>query len=508
MISKTKDFVIRRWLLIYCFLIGAAILLFCSKSSPLYPMNDWVDVHCFLTLGKGMLHGLVPYVDLYEQKGPVLYFIYAIVALFSQKSMFGQYLLEIVTFGLFLYFSAKLAEIYLNRSKFIYPIVAVLAAVVASTRSFQHGGSVEQMCLFIFVYGLYSVTKACHENRPLTFREALVNGIFAGLALWIKYTMLGFYLGLALFVLIWYLGWVRDWKKLLAVIGQFLLGVAAVCVVVFAYFLIAGGLNELFTCYFYNNIFLYPSESDVPKLTQIWNSFRYAMQYNKIFPTFLYVGLGWLVLRIHKGVRDLLAVVLTFTGLVIGTYMGQGYIYYGLVLCAFTVYGLIAIAWILQQLKAETVFSNITGGDPLVNSILIATFTILCTLWSFNNSDNTYLMHYDRDDLPQYQFADIINETEDATLLNLGFLDGGFYYAADVLPNCPYFCYFNINSPEMWQMQYEYIRECKVDYIVTRNYRLEQYLHTSDYELVDTAEFYFEGINFPYYLYRLKGETT
>jgi hypothetical protein len=125
-------------------------------------MNDWVDVHCFLTLGKGMLHGLVPYVDLYEQKGPVLYFIYAIVALFSNKSMLGQYLLEVVTFGLFLYFSAKLAEIYLGRSKFIYPIIAVLAAVVATTRSFQHGGSVEQMCLFLFIYGLYSVTKACH----------------------------------------------------------------------------------------------------------------------------------------------------------------------------------------------------------------------------------------------------------------------------------------------------------------------------------------------------------
>jgi hypothetical protein len=116
-------------------------------------------------------------------------------------------------------------------------------------------------------------------------------------------------------------------------------------------------------------------------------------------------------------------------------------------------------------------------------------------------------LHYDRDDLPQYQFANIINETEDATLLNFGFLDGGFYYTADVLPNCPYFCYFNINSSEMWETQYKYIRECKIDYIVTRHYRLEQYLHTSDYELVATAEFYFEGINFPYYLYRLKGET-
>lgn len=505
MISKLKSCLQKRWLLLYCFLASAAVLTFCSKSSPLYPMNDWVDVHCFLTLGKGLLNGLVPYVDLYEQKGPVLYFIYAIVALFSRENMFGQFLLEVISYGLFLYFSAKLAEIYLGKSRYVYPIVAVLAAVVATTRAFQHGGSVEQMCLFLFVYGLYSVLKACHENRPLTFQEALTNGIFAGMALWIKYTMLGFYLGLALFVLIWYLGWVRDTKKLLAVIGQFLLGIAVVSAVVLIYFLRVGGLDELFTCYFYNNIFMYSPEADIPKYEQIWKNFEIAMRYNDIFPIFLYVGLGWLLLRAHRVFQDLTAILLTFTGLVIGTYMGTGYTYYALVLSAFTVFGLIAIAWVLQRVKVQTVLRFIPK-DKIVYGTIITAVLALCTVWSFNNSSNTYLMAYNREDLPQYQFADIINETEDATLLNFGFLDGGFYYAADVLPNCPYFCYFNINSNEMWQTHYEYIREGKVDYIVTRHYQLEQYnVNCTNYELVDTAQLYFEGIDFTYYLYRLKG---
>lgn len=505
MINKTKAYLQKNCILVYCMLTATAVLTFCSKSSPLYPINDWVDVQCFLTLGKGMLHGLVPYVDLYEQKGPVLYFIYAIVALFSQKNMFGQFMFEVITYGLFLYFSAKLAEIYLGKSKLIYPIVAVLAAVVATTRSFCHGGSVEQTSLFIFVYGLYSVLKACHEERSLTFREAITNGILAGMALWIKYTMLGFYLGLALFVLIWYIGWIRDLKKLLATIGQFLLGIGAVTAVVLVYFLYVDGLDELFTCYFYNNIFLYPTESDIPKLTQIWNSIRNAMEYNKVFPIFLYFGIGWLIIRINKGLRDLIAVVLTFTGLGIGTYMGAGYVYYGLVLSAFTVFGLIAIAWILQTTKNATFMIHLNKCDRFIQITLLATITVLCTIWSFNVSGNTYLMHYDRDDLPQYQFADIINETEDATILNFGFLDGGFYYAADVLPTCPFFCTFNINAPGMWDTQYEYIQEGKVDYVITRRYRLEQYnVGTDQYELIDKANLCFEGIEFTYYLYRLK----
>ena len=506
MISKTKALLIKHWLLVYSLLAAALILLFCSKSSPLYPMNDWVDVHCFLTLGKGLLNGLIPYVDLYEQKGPVLYFIYAIVAIFCDKSMIGQYLLEVITFGLFLYFSGKIAEVYLGKSQFRYMIIAILGAVVATTQSFSHGGSVEQMCLFLFVYGLYSVIRACHENRPLSFREALTNGIFAGVAFWIKYTMAGFYLGLALFVLIWYTGWIRDWKKLLTVMGQFLLGVAAVSAVVVVFYLLVGGLDELYTCYFYNNIILYPTESDVPNLVQIWNSFTGAMQRNSIFPILLYLGLGWLAIRIHKCIRDLIATVLSFTGLVIGTYMGAGYLYYGLVLSAFSVFGLIALVWVLKLILSETVLGSIRTNDRTVNAILITAILFLSSVWAFNNSSNTYLMAYNRDEMPQYQFAGIIRETEDATVLNFGFLDGGFYYAADVLPNCTFFCSFNINAPGMWDTHYEYIREGKVDYVITRRRRLEDYhVDSSQYELVDISSLYFEGIDFPYYLYRLKG---
>ena len=60
-----------RHFLLYSLLLAFVFLAVCSKSSFLYPFNDWYDANDFLTLGKGMLHGLVPYRDLYEQKGPI-----------------------------------------------------------------------------------------------------------------------------------------------------------------------------------------------------------------------------------------------------------------------------------------------------------------------------------------------------------------------------------------------------------------------------------------------------
>ena len=70
-------------LLAWSFLCAFIVLLICSKSSPLYPMNDWVDVQCFFTVGRGITQGKMPYLDLYEQKGPLLYLFFAAAALIS-----------------------------------------------------------------------------------------------------------------------------------------------------------------------------------------------------------------------------------------------------------------------------------------------------------------------------------------------------------------------------------------------------------------------------------------
>ena len=51
---------------LFACLAAFSLLAVCSKSSFLYPMNDWVDVNCFFTVGRGILRGLVPYRDLYE----------------------------------------------------------------------------------------------------------------------------------------------------------------------------------------------------------------------------------------------------------------------------------------------------------------------------------------------------------------------------------------------------------------------------------------------------------
>ena len=108
-IIRSKYFII-----FFCLIISCIGITICSECSFLYPMNYWVDANAFFTVGKSMLHGLVPYLDLFEQKGPILYFIYMIGAFISEKSFIGVYSLEIISYSITLYYLSKVIRLYLD----------------------------------------------------------------------------------------------------------------------------------------------------------------------------------------------------------------------------------------------------------------------------------------------------------------------------------------------------------------------------------------------------------
>lgn len=70
------------------------ILMFNSRSSFLYPDNGWVDAQAFYTVGRGWMHGLIPYRDLFEQKGPLLYLLYGLGWLIDPHGFGGIFLFE------------------------------------------------------------------------------------------------------------------------------------------------------------------------------------------------------------------------------------------------------------------------------------------------------------------------------------------------------------------------------------------------------------------------------
>ena len=173
--------------------IAALVLVWCSKSSPLYAFNDWMDANIFFTMGKSMLHGRVLYRDVFDHKGPVLYLLYGLAACVDNTGFGGVLLLETAAFAAFLWLGLRSAEAICGRA--LHPAwMALPAAAVAASRAFSHGGSAEELLLPLLAAALFGAVSTLRASRPMPLRRVVLHGFLAGCALWLKYTVLGFYL--------------------------------------------------------------------------------------------------------------------------------------------------------------------------------------------------------------------------------------------------------------------------------------------------------------------------
>ncbi|MBR4575758.1 MAG: glycosyltransferase family 39 protein [Clostridia bacterium] len=489
---------LRRFL--FACLASYGVLAVCSKSSFLYPMNDWVDVNCFFTVGRGILHGLVPYRDLYEQKGPLIYFLFALAGRISESSFLGVYLLEGLCFAFFLYLSGRIAELLSGRKSVFGLTAAALAVLIPLTPAFSHGSSAEEFFLPVLSLGLLLVLQALHHKKPLTNRQGFVLGLCTAAALWTKYTFCGLFAGLALGVLLFYLLTGKA-RRLPALIGSCLLGFLSLSAAVVGWFALKGALPDLWQAYFVNNLARYSSNIQgghyAAPLPNLLNNLGWSV------PGLL--GLLFLAVRMRKNPWEALAAWAGAVCLFVFTYWnGRRYPYYALVLAVFAPLGFAALAS-----AAARIAGAVKAPRPVVLSAAARVLAVLLLAAGIpaglHLSPNAWLMKVRREEMPQYQFAEIIRQSGDATLLNYGFLDGGFYFAAGVLPSEPYFCSLNIDLEEMRKAQQESLRQGKTQYVVIRGKRLK---NSGAYRLVCEADQVYEGRNWHYCLYALASPSS
>lgn len=247
------------WVILVSALTSFLIISICSKSSFLYPLNEWVDANCFFTVGKSMANGMVVYRDVFEQKGLLLYVIHALDYLISNDTFFGVFVFEVISATAVMLFAFKILFLYdCNKSAFIF--APLFSAVIYSSHAFCQGDSAEEFCLPFLMCGLYLSLKSLKTQKAFSATQLFCIGVISGCVLWIKYTMLGFFVGFVIVPLIMIIR-NREWKYLLKCVGFVVLGVAAVSLPVLIYFAVNGAIEDLFRVYFYDNMFLYSDGS-------------------------------------------------------------------------------------------------------------------------------------------------------------------------------------------------------------------------------------------------------
>ena len=339
---------------------------------------------------------------------------------------------------------------------------------------------------------IYISERSFRRGKTLSFWNWLVAGLLGGCVLWIKFNLLGFFLGWALVPLYRTL---RDkgFVSTLRAVAGVLLGVLVPTVPVLLYFIKHDALSDLWTAYFYNNIFLYSAAQDegqgmISLLQMLYGRVRVFISWAYPFAVPAFIGMVWYSLvspakyRLAPAFAALLLVPLIFSG-------SLNLMYYWLVFAPFAVYGLLLLC-ILTDRFLQKDFRRVTAALTVVSLLCAGLFS-----WVF--SSNTYLMQYEKEDMPQYQFKEIILSVDDPSLLNYGFLDGGLYTVCDLVPECKYFCTLNIPLEDMYEAMDMQIALGLPDFVVTRSTPLI----SENYICVASANMYFEGVDFDYYLY-------
>lgn len=456
--------VARRRQAVYCLAAAAAVLAVCSKSSPLYPLNDWMDANIFYTAGKAMMNGAVLYRDVFDHKGPLLYLVYGVGWLIDHTGFFGVWLIEIAAFAGFLYAGLRAVQAVAGP---VHPAWVLLpGAAVAAGATFAHGGSAEELCLPLLAAPVWAALRFFApppgQRQPLSLGLVALLGAAAGCVLWVKFTMMGLFAGFALALAAGYLraGW---GKRLLQSIAAWLGGMAATLLPWLAYFGANGALADFFGTYFGANLFLYggrttgfaPAAAAMAVVQRLW----WALHDAPLPMLLAAAGAVWLLVRRQPGCAGAVACMagcLAVTAFAFGDY----HIYYALPLSAFAPLGIGPAAALVRRLPRLP-----APARPAAVTAAAAAAVAFCLLTCRNAGQ----LLRPAGELPQFRFAAILRQEGGGQLLNYGTLDGGFYTVTGQQPPCKYFCVTNLPLPQQQQQQDALLAAGGVEWVVTRD---------------------------------------
>ncbi|MBQ6343101.1 MAG: hypothetical protein IJI41_08275 [Anaerolineaceae bacterium] len=245
--NKQKQLILS---LVTILLLTALFLLFSDTTSPLYPNNYGVDSAFNRFMGLMVRRGKVLYSEIWDNKGPVLFFLQAIGTLKGTHNadITLTFLMQILSMFLTIFFLYR-ADFNLHRRK--VHILRVILLFLCSMSVFcilMEGGNLsEEWSLPMIGCSLYLLTKYAVNVKDAPdhpCRNAFIHGICVGLLAFIRINnAVSIFAGVLIVGM--YLIIQRKWKNILANILSGVMGLAVVAVPICLYFWRHNALGDM-----------------------------------------------------------------------------------------------------------------------------------------------------------------------------------------------------------------------------------------------------------------------
>ena len=237
---------------ILCIFIATLfVLVFSRSTSPLYPdyyayggLTDGGDSLQFQTIGKAWLDGKVPYRDLFDHKGPIIFLVNALGFLLGGGTRCGIVVLQVIALAVVIHYVLRLARLVSTNR--LWGGIVLVFTLIAYARAYAQGNSVQEYSLpFIFAsvyYLVHFLQQPKGTNHPLKY--AFLYGITISVCLLTQFSNALLVAPGVLVVMILLIAR-RQWQNLWQNLALGLAGLLTIILPFVIYFAAQGALSDM-----------------------------------------------------------------------------------------------------------------------------------------------------------------------------------------------------------------------------------------------------------------------
>lgn len=223
-------------------LISFSMVLLSLRTNPFSNRLNAHDSSMFIYFGRGIKDGMIPYNEMFDHKGIILFFVqYLGIFLGNGNDNLGIWIIEVLFFSVTTIFFLKMGKL-ITKDIFI-PSIAFFVICTIGLHTFEGGNLSEEFALPFISIALYFFVKIILTNRYSRMTLFLI-GLTGGIIFFIRSNMIALWIVFCLFLLIKNT-MVKNYPILLEQICFIFLGGITVCSGVLTYGFITESLNEM-----------------------------------------------------------------------------------------------------------------------------------------------------------------------------------------------------------------------------------------------------------------------
>lgn len=219
------------------FLVSFVFVTLFSRSTSFLYVFEGADPSVFKQMGRAILNGKILYIDYFDNKGCLLYFIHALGLWLGGD--FFILLMQTLSLSVTLVIWNKLLALYQNRRQ---RFVCLGIALLLLACFYGAGDQTQEWCLPFVSYPLLLVLRSYKTKNVMLPSQMFLMGLCFGIITLIQINNACAFLGFIAYLWIQYL-FKKDFRKLCSSVGFFFLGWVVVVMVSVLYFYFKAGWN-------------------------------------------------------------------------------------------------------------------------------------------------------------------------------------------------------------------------------------------------------------------------